>query len=179
MIAAVYICLSPCSGHSCKLHSLKCLIWHQVSQYLSLPSLGWMMAGAVNQLSTLKRHSQIWQWTGSLYNRRIPSMIEGFPGKVAVLPGKQKPAVTWLSWLASGRGCKTRTVPSESIWKAILEKRKAREPLRIECTATAVPLDNLLLNLVLQFHPELWSPKVQRNPSLVAPQALSEGPLEI
>ena len=98
-------------------------------------------------------------------SEQIPSVIEGNFGKDAVLPGKQKTAVTWLSWRAPGRRCKTRAVPSASIWKAIPEKRKAREPLRTGCTATAVSLDNALLNLVLRFHPELqrWSPKVQTN----------------
>lgn len=166
VIEAVHTHLSH-SGHSCN-----CVLPSISSQYLSPPSLGWMMSWAANwPLKCADRHG----------SEEIPFLKKGNLAKDAVVPGKQEPAEVWLSSLAPGRVCKTRTIPPVPVRKVLLEKSKAREPLREEFITPAVLNHNLLTNLALWFSPWVINVRfrVQTHPSLVALQTVSEGPLEI
>lgn len=124
------------------------LLWHQVSQYLSPPSLGWMTSCAANGplKYTLERHG----------SEKIPFPKERNLAKDAVVPGKQKPAVIWLSSLAPHRvvSCKTKKIPPpHPEGKVLLGKSKAREPLREDFITTAVCLTICLPTLPYGFHP--------------------------
>lgn len=70
-------------------------------------------------------------------SEEIPFLKEGNLAKDAAVPGKQKPADVWLSSLAPGRVCKTRTIPQAPIRKVLLEKSKARKPQREDFITTA------------------------------------------
>lgn len=101
-----------------QLCSPKHLLWHQVSQYLSPPSLGWMTSCAANGplKYTLERHG----------SEKIPFLKERNLAKDAVVPGKQKPAEIWLSSLAPHRvvSCKTKKIPPPRPEGKVLERAK-------------------------------------------------------
>lgn len=114
-------------------------------------------------------------------SEEIPFLKRGNLAKDVVVPGKQEAAEVWLSSLAPGRVCKARTIPPAPIRKVLLEKSRAREPLREGFITPAVLADNLLTNLALWFSPWVINVRfqVQTHPSPVALQTTSEGPLEI
>lgn len=99
-------------------------------------------------LSNLKMYSQTSQWTDSLSDRRIP-------WKGCCASRKAETSSDMAKMTGTGQRVQNLDSAISIHLRSNTWKHKAREPLRIDCAATTVCLDNLLLNLVLQFHPEL------------------------